>query len=66
MFKVSHSEKIECPECGKVQKAKVLLCPPWDIRVHECEECYHIIMESEWNVVQKKTKDEHKILDSKK
>ena len=59
MFKVSHEETISCPECETVQDADVLLCPPWDIRVKECEKCHYLIMESEWNVVQKSKKDEN-------
>ena len=42
------TEKIVCPECGKVQKAKVKHTIPFPTYIHECEKCEYIIMESEW------------------
>jgi hypothetical protein len=45
----SHEEVIECPECNTEQIATVEHTIPWYSYVHECRECEHIIMESEWN-----------------
>lgn len=47
----THIENIWCPECEHQQEAVVEHSWPWDIRIHECENCKHIIMESEWNKV---------------
>jgi len=41
-------EKIVCPECGKIQNAKVEHTIPFATYIHECERCEYIIMESEW------------------
>lgn len=46
------TEKIICPECGKVQKAKIKHTVPFDTYIHECEKCKYIIMESEWQRVE--------------
>jgi RNase P subunit RPR2 len=51
MFKIIDHETIECPECNHIQDAPVQECFPWNIRVHYCEKCHYLIMESEWNVV---------------
>ena len=48
-----HYETIKCPECKVVQDAKVEHKAPWDVYIHECEECGHIIMESEWEKVER-------------
>lgn len=45
----SHIETIECPECGKVQRAIVEHSEPWFTYVHTCIGCDYTIMESEWN-----------------
>ena len=41
--------KIKCPKCGKVQDA--ILEWQWKWRVHNCEKCGYVIMESEWQEV---------------
>lgn len=46
------AESIICPECGKVQKAKVKHTMPFDTYIHECKKCKYIIMESEWQRVE--------------
>lgn len=45
-------QTIKCPQCGKIQKAKVVHTWPFDTYIHECESCEYIIMESEWESVQ--------------
>lgn len=48
-----HIETIKCPECGKVQTAKVKHTVPfWDY-THQCgnSNCLHWITESEWQRV---------------
>ncbi len=47
---------IQCPECGKVQKAVVSFAPliGWGDYIHECESCAFLIMESEWEEVKEK------------
>ena len=42
------TEKIICPECGKVQKAKIKHTRPFHTYIHECKKCKYNIMESEW------------------
>ena len=46
------TEKIVCPECGQIQKAKVKHTIPFHTYIHECEKCKYIIMESEWERVE--------------
>jgi len=46
----THTEQIECPECGSLQNATVEHTQPFWTYIHECN-CGHTIMESEWNVV---------------
>jgi len=48
-----HLEKIICPECNRIQDAKVEHTFPWFSYIHECE-CGFIIMESEWIRVEPK------------
>lgn len=48
----SHTETIECPECGEVQTAIVEQTVIWNSYVHECQKCKYIILESEWNKVE--------------
>jgi len=48
---IAHDVNIQCPECGKIQKARVLEGFPWDIYVHHCSYCEYIITESEWEEV---------------
>lgn len=45
-----HQETIECPSCSKIQVAIVQPTHPWWTYIHVCG-CGHIIMESEWEVV---------------
>lgn len=45
---------IRCPECLEVQGAVVEMTEPWATRVHECEGCHYVIMESEWDEVSEK------------
>lgn len=47
----SHTEQIKCPECGKAQNAKVVHTLPWETRIHHCEKCEYVIMESEWDQI---------------
>jgi C4-type Zn-finger protein len=49
----SHSETIRCPECGQEQKAKVLHTIPFTTYIHECIKCNYVIMESEWDEINK-------------
>ena len=44
----SNVEKIKCPECDCIQDAIVEHTLPFATYVHHCENCGHIIMESEW------------------
>ena len=46
-------ELIVCPECSTTQEAEVVLTIPWPSFVHHCEKCKYVIMESEWNRVNK-------------
>ena len=48
-MKAYHIETIICPECSEVQEAVVKHTTIWNIYIHECTYCNHIIMESEWN-----------------
>jgi len=48
---------IICPECGKVQDAKVIVDVPFNIYIHTCNECGYLILESEWNRVELNGKD---------
>ena len=47
----SHTEEIECPECGTRQIATVQHVLPWWAYVHECTKCGYVIMESEWKTI---------------
>lgn len=44
-----HTEKIRCPECDKLQVARVQHTVPFYTFIHTCEKCGYVIMESEWN-----------------
>jgi ribosomal protein S27E len=46
-----HLEKIKCPECGLIQIATVLHTLPWFSYYHDCINCKHTIMESEWECI---------------
>lgn len=46
----THTEKIECPNCGDIQDAEVEHTTPFHSYVHYCTECEYMIGESEWNV----------------
>ena len=48
------TETIKCPECGEVQDAEVTYedYMPFPTYVHECE-CGYIIMESDWEKVER-------------
>lgn len=48
-----HIERIRCPECNYVQQAEVLHTLPWPMRFHICHHCSYMIMESEWNCIDK-------------
>ena len=58
---MSHIETIICPECETIQDAEVEHTPIWNIYVHECISCKHIIMESEWltNINQNAVNNQH-------
>lgn len=49
-----HYEKIVCPECGYTQNAQVLHAYPFFSYVKKCRSCGYIIMESEWEISEKK------------
>ena len=49
----SHVETIRCPSCGTVQQAMVEHTWPWAMFCHFCEKCEYIIMESEWERVER-------------
>lgn len=49
----AHCEVIRCPECKSIQKAEVTHTRPWYSYVHFCTKCEYIIMESEWEPVNK-------------
>lgn len=48
---VIFTDLIQCPRCGTAQEADIEYepCDPFPIYVHICEECEHVIMESEWD-----------------
>lgn len=48
----SHTETIQCCECGTIQEATVEQTIIFDVYVHQCTNCQHIITESEWNKVE--------------
>jgi hypothetical protein len=48
-----HLELIKCPKCGVKQWGKVEHTTPWYSYVHRCISCEYIIMESEWDKVNK-------------
>ena len=50
---VIKTDKIKCPECGKVQDAEVTqhLNAPFATYIKNCD-CGYTIMESEWDVVE--------------
>lgn len=44
--------KVECPECGSIEIAvEDYTTAPFPTFLHSCNKCGHMIMESEWNVV---------------
>lgn len=45
-------EMIKCPNCGKIQEAKVIADVPFYVYIHECTECKYLIEESEWEKVE--------------
>lgn len=47
----THKERIRCPNCEVEQVATVEHTWPWHTRVHECDRCKYLIMESEWNTL---------------
>ena len=51
---IYHNETIVCPQCGKIQEAKVEHTVPFFTYIHDCENCGYTIMESEWVRVQVK------------
>lgn len=50
----SYFEKIQCPECDKIQLAEVKESHPFTIYIHDCESCGYVITESDWNIVEEK------------
>lgn len=49
--------RIRCPKCGHVQDAtvNVVYDHPFAALVHECTWCCHLIVESEWYIVEETT-----------
>lgn len=46
--------KIECPECGSIEIAvEDYTTAPFPTYIHSCNKCGYVIMESEWNVIEK-------------
>ena len=45
---------IKCPECESVQDAIIEHTIPFYTYIHQCERCNYIIMESEFNQINKK------------
>jgi hypothetical protein len=46
--------KIECPECGSIEIAiEDYTTAPFPTFLHSCNKCRYVIMESEWNVIEK-------------
>lgn len=46
--------KIECPECGSIEIAiEDYTTAPFPTFLHSCNKCGYVIMESEWNVIEK-------------
>lgn len=43
-------EIIKCPECQTIQVGQILPWEPFDVYLHDCVKCDHLIMESEWDV----------------
>lgn len=43
-------ETIKCPECGTIQEAEVKESIPWNVKIHECDKCKYLIMESEYEL----------------
>lgn len=48
----SHIESIVCPNCNHIEQATVLHTAPFYSYVHNCTQCCHIIMESEWQTIE--------------
>ena len=46
--KLYRYERIGCNNCGKIQRAKVTVDIPFEVKIHECINCGYVIMESEW------------------
>lgn len=45
--------KIECPECGSTELAiEDYTTVPFPTYLHSCNKCGHVIMESEWDVIE--------------
>lgn len=45
--------KIECPECGSIEiVVEDYITAPFPTYLHRCNKCEHVIMESEWNLVE--------------
>lgn len=49
----THTEIIKCPDCGAIQNAEVRHTIPWYDYTHICEKCENMIMESEWEHVER-------------
>lgn len=51
--RMTRHETIKCPKCYKRQVAFVTHNPrdPFPIYVHTCDDCKHVITESEWERV---------------
>ena len=44
-------EKIICPNCSTIQKAKIKLSYFFSIYIHQCINCKYLIMESDWRKI---------------
>jgi Zn ribbon nucleic-acid-binding protein len=42
------NESIVCPSCKSIELASVFFGGFFNVYIHECSSCGHIIMESEW------------------
>lgn len=52
-YNTTRTEYIRCPECGREQYSEVDICWPFNGYVHECVWCGYMILESEWNTVER-------------
>jgi len=52
-MKTEKHAEIKCPQCGYVQKAKIIKTFPFYTYIHYCEKCNYVITESDWDEIKK-------------